>query len=208
MTLPFAWDGVTLHATGATALSLRLTPHGTDHMTLGLYDASGAPVAEAASLRIRQVTAEQLTAAAPASGDLFALRWTPADVIADGAAAEPRTLTVTLDDAAAGDLPARARGTAVRTLAALQEHLAEPADGTRPGRRHPVRGRRRRRRGAGPGPGRHLGHGPRPPQSSTPAGSCWPTPTATTPRPRSWRPPSRPARPNSPCAGARCTHPS
>ncbi|WP_405666370.1 SDR family NAD(P)-dependent oxidoreductase [Streptomyces sp. NBC_01166] len=130
MTLPFAWEGVTLHATGATALRLRLTPHGTDHMTLGLYDTSGAPVAEAASLRIRQVTAEQLTAAAPASGDLFALRWTPADVIADGAAAEPRTLTVTLDDAAAGDLPARARGTAVRTLAALQEHLAEPADGT------------------------------------------------------------------------------
>ncbi|MGW0788781.1 SDR family NAD(P)-dependent oxidoreductase [Streptomyces sp. NPDC002911] len=130
MTLPFAWEGVTLHATGATALRLRLTPHGTDHMTLGLYDASGAPVAEAASLRIRQVTAEQLNAAAPAPGDLFALRWTPADVSAHGAAAEPRTLTVTLDDAPEGDLPARARATAVRTLAALQEHLAEPADGT------------------------------------------------------------------------------
>ncbi|MBM7439964.1 type I polyketide synthase [Streptomyces sp. HB132] len=130
MTLPFAWEGVTLHATGATALRLRLTPHGTDHMTLGLYDASGAPVAEAASLRIRQVTAEQLNAAAPVSGDLFALRWTPADVTTVGAAAEPRVLTVPLDDAADGDLPARARGTAVRTLAALQEHLAEPADGT------------------------------------------------------------------------------
>ncbi|MFD9290268.1 SDR family NAD(P)-dependent oxidoreductase [Streptomyces sp. NPDC060030] len=130
MTLPFAWEGVTLHATGATTLRLRLTPHGTDHMTLGLYDASGAPVAEAASLRIRQVTAEQLNAAAPAPGDLFALRWTPAQVTADGPAAQPRTLTVTLDDTADGDLPSRARGTAVRTLAALQEHLAEPADGT------------------------------------------------------------------------------
>ncbi|MEH0399613.1 type I polyketide synthase [Streptomyces sp. B21-088] len=130
MTLPFAWEGVTLHATGATALRLRLTPHGSDHMTLGLYDVSGAPVAEAASLRVRQVTAEQLNAAAPAPGDLFALRWTPAEVTADGAASEPRTLTVTLDDTADGDLPARARGAAVRTLAALQEHLAEPADGT------------------------------------------------------------------------------
>lgn len=152
MTLPFAWEGVTLHATGATALRLRLTPHGTDHMTLGLYDVSGAPVAEAASLRIRQVTAEQLNAAAPASGDLFALRWTPADVTTDGAAAEPRILTVTLDDPAGGDLPARASGTAVRTLAALQEHLAEPADGTpwssSPGPRSPSppRGRRTRPR--------------------------------------------------------------
>ncbi|HBF81102.1 MAG TPA: beta-ketoacyl synthase, partial [Streptomyces sp.] len=129
MTLPFAWEGVTLHATGATALRLRLTPHGTDHMTLGLYDASGAPVAEAASLRIRQVTAEQLNAAAPDPGDLFALRWAPARVTADEAAAEPRVLTVTPDGAPDGDLPARARETAVRTLAALQEHLAAPADG-------------------------------------------------------------------------------
>ncbi|WP_405812533.1 SDR family NAD(P)-dependent oxidoreductase [Streptomyces sp. NBC_01520] len=130
MTLPFAWEGVTLHATGATALRLRLTPHGTDHMTLALYDTSGAPVAEAASLRIRQVTAEQLNASASAPGDLFTVRWTPGEVTADGAAAEPRTLTVALDDASDADLPARARETAVRTLAALQEHLAGPADGT------------------------------------------------------------------------------
>nr|WP_202452081.1 type I polyketide synthase [Streptomyces sp. SID1] len=129
MTLPFAWEGVTLHATGATALRLRLTPHGTDHMTLGLHDVSGAPVAEAASLRIRQVTAEQLNAAAPDPGDLFALRWAPARVTADEAAAEPRVLTVTPDGAPDGDLPARARETAVRTLAALQEHLVAPADG-------------------------------------------------------------------------------
>ncbi|MYW49322.1 polyketide synthase dehydratase domain-containing protein, partial [Streptomyces sp. SID161] len=74
LTLPFSWEGVTLHATGATSVRLRLTPHGTDRMTLRLYDGTGAPVAEVASLRIRQVTAEQLDTAAPEPGDLFHVR--------------------------------------------------------------------------------------------------------------------------------------
>ncbi|WP_335936432.1 type I polyketide synthase [Streptomyces sp. PTD5-9] len=129
MTLPFSWEGVTLYATGATVLRLRLTPHGADHMTLRLYDGTGAPVAEAASLRVRQVTAEQLNAAAPAPGDLFTLRWNRLDVPAGATAAAPRILSAAADTAPeGGDLPALARETAVRTLAALQEHLAERPD--------------------------------------------------------------------------------
>ncbi|MER5546788.1 SDR family NAD(P)-dependent oxidoreductase [Streptomyces sp. NPDC002589] len=126
MTLPFSWEGVTLYATGATAVRLRLTPHGTDHMTLRLYDGSGAPVAEVTSLRIRQVTAEQLNAAAPAPGDLFRVRWTALPVTADGSAPAPRTLTV--DPASGADLPALARETAVQALAALRQHLAGAPD--------------------------------------------------------------------------------
>ncbi|MER6693507.1 SDR family NAD(P)-dependent oxidoreductase [Streptomyces minutiscleroticus] len=137
MTLPFSWEGVTLHAAGATALRLRLTPHGTDRMTLRLYDGTGAPVAEAESLRIRQVTAEQLNAAGAGAGagsgagsgpgDLFRLEWTPLAVPADGSAPAPRTLAVTAGTGA--DLPDLARETAVRALAALQEHLAGEPDG-------------------------------------------------------------------------------
>ncbi|MFI5973393.1 SDR family NAD(P)-dependent oxidoreductase [Streptomyces sp. NPDC051452] len=127
MTLPFSWEDVTLYATGATAARLRLTPHGTDQMTLRLYDAAGAPLAEVTSLRVRQVTAEQLNAADPAPGDLFRLRWTTLPVTADGSAPAPRLLTVTVDQAGAKP-PALARETAVRTLGALREHLAQAPD--------------------------------------------------------------------------------
>ncbi|MFF8729242.1 SDR family NAD(P)-dependent oxidoreductase [Streptomyces sp. NPDC015171] len=130
MTLPFSWEGVSLYATGATAVRLRLTPHGTDHMTLRLYDGAGAPVAEVAALRVRQVTAEQLNAATPAPGDLFRVRWTALPVSTDGSAPAPRTLTVTADAAPGAELPAVARRTAVQALAALRQHLAGPPDGT------------------------------------------------------------------------------
>ncbi|EST36436.1 type I polyketide synthase, partial [Streptomyces roseochromogenus] len=123
MTLPFSWEGVTLYATGATAVRLRLTPHGTDHMTLRLYDGTGAPVAEVTSLRIRQVTAGQLNADTPAPGDLFRVRWTPLPVSADGPA--PRTLAVTADGGSGADLPTLARETAVQALASLRRHLSD-----------------------------------------------------------------------------------
>ncbi|MFF7373269.1 SDR family NAD(P)-dependent oxidoreductase [Streptomyces tricolor] len=129
MTLPFAWEGVTLYATGATAVRLRLTPHGTDHMTLRLYDGAGAPVAEVTALRIRQVTAEQLNAAAPAPGDLFRVRWTELPVTADGSAPAPRTLAVHVDAGPGAEPPALARETAVEALTALRRHLADAPDG-------------------------------------------------------------------------------
>ncbi|MEV6118873.1 type I polyketide synthase, partial [Streptomyces sp. NPDC052109] len=126
MTLPFSWEGVTLYATGATAVRLRLTPHGTDHMTLRLYDGAGAPVAEVTSLRVRQVTAEQLNAAAPAPGELFRVRWTPVPATAGGDAPAPRTLAV--GQASGADLPTLARETAAQALAALRRHLADAPD--------------------------------------------------------------------------------
>ncbi|MEU7415013.1 SDR family NAD(P)-dependent oxidoreductase, partial [Streptomyces sp. NPDC042638] len=129
MTLPFSWEGVTLYATGATAVRLRLTPQTADHMTLRLYDGTGAPVAEVASLRIRQVTAEQLNAAAPEPGDLFHVRWTALPVDADGSAPVPHTLTVTADPGPGAEPPALARKTAVQTLSALRRHLADSPDG-------------------------------------------------------------------------------
>ncbi|MFD4688036.1 type I polyketide synthase, partial [Streptomyces sp. NPDC058461] len=82
-TLPFAWHGVTLHATGATALRVRLAPTGRpDTYTVAVSDPDGQPVATADGLVLRRVTAAQLpearpTAAAPPPA-LLVRRWLPA----------------------------------------------------------------------------------------------------------------------------------
>ncbi|MER5556651.1 type I polyketide synthase [Streptomyces sp. NPDC002793] len=74
--LPFAWSGVTLHATGATALRVTLTPRGPDEYAVHFADPSGAPVLTAQSLVFRPVTADRMTEA-PA-GVLYGIDWTPA----------------------------------------------------------------------------------------------------------------------------------
>ncbi|MFF1909840.1 SDR family NAD(P)-dependent oxidoreductase, partial [Kitasatospora sp. NPDC058218] len=80
--LPFSWAGATLHATGATALRVRLTPTGPDGLALSVADRTGLPVATIESLAVRPVSPAQLGAAADrtAADCLFRLAWTePAD---------------------------------------------------------------------------------------------------------------------------------
>ncbi|WP_349294387.1 SDR family NAD(P)-dependent oxidoreductase [Streptomyces sp. HU2014] len=74
--LPFAWSGVTLHANGATAVRARLgrTPDG-NGVTLSLGDSTGARVATVASLVLRTVSAEQLSAGAGRDDSLFRMEW-------------------------------------------------------------------------------------------------------------------------------------
>uniref|UniRef100_UPI000ADC2A73 SDR family NAD(P)-dependent oxidoreductase n=1 Tax=Streptomyces graminilatus TaxID=1464070 RepID=UPI000ADC2A73 len=62
MLLPFAWSGVTLHATGATELRARITWTGTATVRLLLTDPTGAPVAEVESLTLRPVDTGRLAA--------------------------------------------------------------------------------------------------------------------------------------------------
>ncbi|MCS0603059.1 type I polyketide synthase [Streptomyces sp. LP11] len=66
--VPFAWTGVTLHATGASALRVRITRRGADTLALRLADPTGAPVADIEGLTSRPV---------PASDVLYGVRWTP-----------------------------------------------------------------------------------------------------------------------------------
>ncbi|MCL7427743.1 acyltransferase domain-containing protein [Streptomyces sp. YS415] len=76
--LPFAWNGVTLFATGADRLRVRLRAEAADAVRLDLADGTGAPVASVDSLLVRPVTAAQLAAArAPRTSDMFRVRWTP-----------------------------------------------------------------------------------------------------------------------------------
>ncbi|MEV0758465.1 beta-ketoacyl synthase N-terminal-like domain-containing protein, partial [Streptosporangium sp. NPDC050280] len=77
VSLPFAWSGVSLHAEGAAELRVRLSPAGTDTVSLRLADVSGSPVASVESLLSRPLPADRLSAAADARRDsLFRVDWT------------------------------------------------------------------------------------------------------------------------------------
>ncbi|MGV9271629.1 SDR family NAD(P)-dependent oxidoreductase, partial [Kitasatospora sp. NPDC003701] len=74
--LPFAWEGLALHAVGATALRVGVTPLGAGKVALTVADTAGRPVAGIASLALRPVTREQLDDVGRAQGDaLFQVDW-------------------------------------------------------------------------------------------------------------------------------------
>ncbi|MBS4730477.1 SDR family NAD(P)-dependent oxidoreductase [Mycobacterium sp. SM1] len=78
--VPFSWQGVCLHAAGATAVRARLAPVGPWAVSVELADELGLPVLSVGALRARPITEEQLRAAVSAAGPdrLFELRWSPA----------------------------------------------------------------------------------------------------------------------------------
>ncbi|MFB7085166.1 SDR family NAD(P)-dependent oxidoreductase [Streptomyces sp. NPDC056296] len=66
--LPFAWTGVRLHATGASALRVRISRTGGDTLALHLADVTGTPVADI----------DAMTSVPVPDGDvLYAVRWSP-----------------------------------------------------------------------------------------------------------------------------------
>ena len=70
--LPFAWQDVTLHAPGASALRVHLSLRAG---ALEAYDASGAPVAGVGSVAVRPVDPAQLRAAS-GRRSLYRIAWT------------------------------------------------------------------------------------------------------------------------------------
>ncbi|MCK2244747.1 MULTISPECIES: type I polyketide synthase [unclassified Crossiella] len=71
--LPFGWDGVSLHATGASTVRVTLSPSGPDAYRVTITDPTGAPVAQIDSVSLRPVRTDLL------GGDrtLFHLDWIP-----------------------------------------------------------------------------------------------------------------------------------
>ncbi|MCQ8836515.1 SDR family NAD(P)-dependent oxidoreductase, partial [Streptomyces malaysiensis] len=67
--LPFAWRGVRLHASEATALRVHLGSRGPDDIALRVADPTGALVAEAESLVFRGISPSQLRSGAAYGGD-------------------------------------------------------------------------------------------------------------------------------------------
>ncbi|MDT0347335.1 SDR family NAD(P)-dependent oxidoreductase, partial [Streptomyces litchfieldiae] len=108
--LPFSWNGVTLHAEGATALRVRISPAGEDAFSLLFADPTGLPVATVDSLAVRPVARGELRAGrAGGHEQLYQVGWAKPTVPAEpvparwgalvGSAALPESLTDALKDA-------------------------------------------------------------------------------------------------------------
>ncbi|MEV6319324.1 SDR family NAD(P)-dependent oxidoreductase [Streptomyces sp. NPDC051776] len=122
--LPFSWRDVTLHATGATALRVRLTLRGGDAVGLDVADTTGKAVASIGSLALRRIDPERLRVRPHrGSGDLYRLDWRP-EPPTDGRSGDlpaPDTLTV-LGDAAGREFAAQL------TAAGVAADLTDAAD--------------------------------------------------------------------------------
>ncbi|WP_330287182.1 type I polyketide synthase [Streptomyces sp. NBC_00576] len=95
MLLPFSWNGVRLHAIGATALRVRWSPAGADTVSLAAADSTGAPVLSVDSLVLRP-SAPVRHRAAGADDCLHRVLWSPAST------GQPRTSGWVVVEAEAG----------------------------------------------------------------------------------------------------------
>ncbi|MFE9414963.1 SDR family NAD(P)-dependent oxidoreductase [Streptomyces griseofuscus] len=101
--LPFAWSGVSVHATGASTVRVRLAAAGMDAVSLTVADGAGQPVASVESLTLRPVSAEQLR---KRSGDaLFTIEPAPLSLAAEGADGTVVACVPDLDALAEADGP-------------------------------------------------------------------------------------------------------
>ncbi|MFE9009849.1 type I polyketide synthase [Streptomyces sp. NPDC007875] len=76
LALPFAYRDVALHAAGASALRVRITPNGPEEVALQLADTGGAAVAAVGSVVSRPVATELLdTGTSPARERMFRVGW-------------------------------------------------------------------------------------------------------------------------------------
>ncbi|MEU4411443.1 type I polyketide synthase, partial [Streptosporangium sp. NPDC023963] len=89
--LPFAWNGVSVHAVGATTLRVRATRNATANVgsvgiTLNIADGSGAPVADIEALTLRALSTAGL--GNTAGQNLYRLEWSAAPAGSASASAE------------------------------------------------------------------------------------------------------------------------
>ncbi|WJV50825.1 type I polyketide synthase [Streptomyces flavofungini] len=120
--LPFSYDGVTLHATGATRLRVRLTPGEGDGVVLEATDPAGQPVLTVDSLTMRPVSLDRIAAGAGTVREgLHLVEWHPLPAVDDASRSGRRAVL--------GDGVPGLTGTAYQDLDALDAALAsgEPA---------------------------------------------------------------------------------
>ncbi len=95
--LPFSWTGVRRYTSGAARLRVRLRrENGGNEVGIDVFDEAGSPVLSAESLVLREVSAEQLSAAGGDHDTLFEVDWvqarTPVAVTTTRAMLDPGTL--------------------------------------------------------------------------------------------------------------------
>ncbi|WP_133056477.1 SDR family NAD(P)-dependent oxidoreductase, partial [Mycobacterium decipiens] len=123
LALPFSWQGVSLHASGASAVRARIAPVGPSTVSIELADGLGLPVLSVTAMAARPVTEGQLRAVVSGSGPdrLFEVVWSPAPGVQVAADTTPHQV---FESIAADDDPVT--GTYQRThqaLVALQSWL-------------------------------------------------------------------------------------
>ncbi|WP_344599011.1 SDR family NAD(P)-dependent oxidoreductase, partial [Streptomyces violaceusniger] len=77
VSLPFAWTGVRLHATGASVLRVRLSRREDGGVGIAAFDPAGQPVFSADSLRLRPISADLASGAGESARSLFGVDWVP-----------------------------------------------------------------------------------------------------------------------------------
>jgi acyl transferase domain-containing protein/NADPH:quinone reductase-like Zn-dependent oxidoreductase/acyl carrier protein len=82
--MPFAWTGVSVHAAGAAALRVRLSPQPGGGLSVAAADSAGMPVISVRSLVLRPVPAGLLAGGSEMREALFAEQWAPVQEAADG----------------------------------------------------------------------------------------------------------------------------
>ncbi|ORW85804.1 type I polyketide synthase [Mycobacterium sherrisii] len=86
--LPFSWQGVCLHAAGASRVRVRIAPVGISAVSVDLADGSGLPVLSVRELVVRPISigalSAALAAAAGGAGGLYELAWSPVSVEVNG----------------------------------------------------------------------------------------------------------------------------
>ncbi|MDP7702198.1 type I polyketide synthase [Mycobacterium sp. TY815] len=88
--LPFSWQGVALHAAGATRLRVRLSQVSGDAVALELADPWGVPVLTVRELTFRPLTTQALATPRRGNAGLFEIEWMP--VTTAPAAGTPMTV--------------------------------------------------------------------------------------------------------------------
>ncbi|KQY07095.1 polyketide synthase [Mycobacterium sp. Root135] len=135
MALPFSWQKVSLHASGASAVRARLAPNGTSSMSIDLADGLGLPVLSVEAMVARPVTAQQLAAAVGGTGggELFEVVWSPATPAVEQADSDAEV--VVFESVAAtseSDELAGVYGATHVALERLQSWLAESSEASPP----------------------------------------------------------------------------
>ncbi|ETW21200.1 polyketide synthase [Mycobacterium gastri 'Wayne'] len=87
--LPFSWQGLSLHAAGASRARVRLAPTGADSVSLELADAAGLPVLTVRNVAFRPLPDRALSAVARGDGGLFQVVWSPITLAHDGIGEAP-----------------------------------------------------------------------------------------------------------------------
>ncbi|WP_189959868.1 type I polyketide synthase, partial [Streptomyces alanosinicus] len=126
--LPFAWSGISLYAAGAHTLRVRITPAGTDSVTLELAGADGRAVGRVESFTVRPVDTEQLRGVSRAP--LFQLRWMPHPMPTAATEAAHTAVHTVAAEAADATVPERVRAATGGVLAAVRSWLADDSSGT------------------------------------------------------------------------------